>query len=69
MTSKKKLYKKILKAFGGCALYLDKCILQALDVNYGDEVVIEVCEGIITITKPKIDNNKIKAIIDKIHGK
>lgn len=60
-----KLYKKILQAFGGSALYLDKCILKALNIGPKDEVVIDVQPGIVTITKPTIDANKIKEILDK----
>ena len=61
-----KIYKKILRAFNGCALYLDKKILKALNVTAGDEVVIEVKEGEVIITKPTIDANKIKELLDKV---
>ena len=39
-----KLYKKIMKSFGGSALYLDKTILNHLGVIHGDEVVLELIE-------------------------
>lgn len=61
-----KIYKKILRAFNGCALYLDKKILKALNVAAGDEVVIEVREGEVIITKPSIDANKIKEMLDRV---
>ena len=59
-----KLYKKILSAFGGAGLYLDKSILKALNVVAGDEIVIDVQEGKVTLTKPTIDANKIKELLD-----
>lgn len=61
-----KIYKKIIRAFNGCALYLDKKILKALNVAAGDEVVIEVREGEVIITKPSIDANKIKEMLDRV---
>lgn len=61
-----KIYKKILRAFNGCALYLDKKILKALNVAARDEVVIEVREGEVIITKPSIDANKIKEMLDRV---
>ena len=59
-----KLYKKILKAFGGAALYLDKSILKALKVATGDEVIVEIQENRVIITKPILDANKIKELLD-----
>lgn len=59
-----KLYKKIIAAFGGAALYVDKSMLKALDVFPGDEVIIDVQDGKLTITKPTIDANKIKELLD-----
>lgn len=59
-----KLYKKILEAFGGAALYVDKSMLKALNVTPGDEIIIEVQEGKLIITKPVIDANKIKELLD-----
>lgn len=58
-----KLYKKILKAFGGAALYLDKSILKHLKVNAGDEVIIELVDDKVIITKPKIDVKMIKELL------
>ena len=60
----KKLYKKTLKSFGGGALYLDKCILEHLHIQPGDEVIIELEEGKVTVTKPLNDAKKIKEILD-----
>lgn len=59
-----KLYKKILSAFGGAGLYIDKCILKHLSVVPGDEVVIELKDNQVIITKPIIDAKKIKEILD-----
>lgn len=59
-----KLYKKVLKAFGGAALYIDKCILKQLNIVPGDEVVIELCDDKVIITKPCIDAKKIKELLD-----
>ena len=59
-----KLYKKLIKAFGGAALYVDKNMMKALNIISGDEVVIDVQPGIITIQKPTIDANKIKELLD-----
>ena len=59
-----KLYKKILEDFGGAALYVDKSMLKALNVTPGDEIIIEVQEGKLIITKPVIDANKIKELLD-----
>jgi antitoxin component of MazEF toxin-antitoxin module len=60
----KKIFKKVLEAFGGAALYLDKAILKALDIQPRDEVMIEIQEGKVIITKPAIDSNKIKELLD-----
>ena len=59
-----KLYKKILKAFGGAALYLDKCILKHLSIVPGDEIVIELVDDKVIITKPCIDAKRIKELLD-----
>ena len=59
-----KLYKKVLSAFGGAGLYLDKSILKALKVSPGDEIVIDVQEDKVTLTKPTIDANKIKELLN-----
>jgi antitoxin component of MazEF toxin-antitoxin module len=59
-----KLYKKVLKAFGGAGLYIDKCILKHLGITAGDEVVIELVDDKVVITKPCIDAKKIKELLD-----
>lgn len=59
-----KIYKKILKAFNGAALYLDKKMLNAINANTGDEVVIEIQDHKLIISKPTIDANKIKELLD-----
>ena len=59
-----KLYKKILSAFGGAGLYLDKSILKALKVVPGDEIVIDVQDNKVTLTKSIIDADKIKELLD-----
>jgi antitoxin component of MazEF toxin-antitoxin module len=60
-----KLYKKIMKAFGGSALYLDKTILNHLGVVHGDEVVLELTEDKVVITKSRLDNEAIQKLLDK----
>jgi antitoxin component of MazEF toxin-antitoxin module len=61
-----KLYKKIQKSFGGSALYLDKTILNHLGVLNGDEVVLELTEDKVVITKSQLDNDRIQKLIDKL---
>ena len=60
----KKIYKNILRAFGGAALYLDLNMLHHLNVSAGDEVIIELAEDKIIITKPTLDAKKIKELLD-----
>jgi antitoxin component of MazEF toxin-antitoxin module len=60
-----KLYKKIMKAFGGSALYLDKTILNHLGAIHGDEVVLELVEDKVIITKSRLDNARIQRLLDK----
>ena len=59
-----KIYKNILKAFGGAGLYIDKTMLNHLGVLIGDEVVIELKEDGLLIKKPEIDPNKIQELLD-----
>ena len=61
-----KLYKKIMKAFGGSALYLDKTILNHLGVLNGDELVLELIDDKVIITKSDLDNERIQKLIDTI---
>ena len=61
-----KIYKKLIKAFGGSALYIDKCILNALNVNPGEEVCIEIKDNKVIITKPSISVNEVKELIEKV---
>jgi len=61
-----KLYKKIQKSFGGSAIYLDKTILNHLGVLNGDEIVLELVEDKVIITKSKLNNDRIQEIIDKL---
>ena len=60
-----KLYKKIIKAFGGSALYLDKTILNHLGVLNGDELVLELVEDKVVITKSRLNNERIQKLLDK----
>lgn len=57
-------YKKILKAFGGAALYINKDILTHLKVNTGDEIRLELRNGEVVITKPKLDAESIRKILE-----
>lgn len=61
-----KLYKKIIKAFGGSALYLDKTILRHLNAVNGDELVIELKDDKVIITKSRLDNDKIQKILNNM---
>lgn len=62
-------FKKILKAFGGHALYLDKYILSHLNICNGDEVCIELIEGGIKVTKANIDNDYIMELLNNAKAK
>lgn len=59
-----KIYKKIIKAFGGAGLYMDKTMLSHLNVSTGDEVVIELKDGCIELRKPDLDLNKIQELLN-----
>lgn len=59
-----KIYKNILKAFGGAGLYIDKTMLNHLGVLIGDEVTIELKEDGLLIRKPELDVNKVQELID-----
>lgn len=61
-----KLYKKILKSFGGSAIYLDKIILNHLGVMPGDELVLEIVDDKVIITKSNLNNEKIQKILDNM---
>lgn len=61
-----KLYKKILKSFGGSAIYLDKIILNHLGVVPGDELVLEIVDDKVIITKSNLNNEKIQKILDNM---
>lgn len=61
-----KLYKKILKSFGGSAIYLDKIILNHLGVMPGDELVLEIIDDKVIITKSNLNNEKIQKILDNM---
>lgn len=53
-----------MKAFGGAGLYFDKTMLSHLGVLAGDEVVIELKDDCLIITKPELDLNKIQELIN-----
>lgn len=59
-----KIYKKIIKAFGGAGLYFDKTMLSHLGVLTGEEVVIELKDDCLIIKKPELDLNKIQELLD-----
>jgi antitoxin component of MazEF toxin-antitoxin module len=61
-----KLYKKIQKSFGGSALYLDKTILNHLGVLPGQELVLELIDDKVIITKSELDNERIQKLIDTL---
>ena len=60
-----KLYKKIMKSFGGAGLYMDKSMLNHLGVLPGDEVVIELKDDFIKIKKLDINLNLVQEILDE----
>lgn len=60
-----KLYKKIQKSFGGSAIYLDKIVLNHLGVLNGDEIVLELVDDKVIITKSDLDNRKIQKLLDE----
>lgn len=59
-----KLYKRIMKSFGGAGLYMDKSMLNHLGVLPGDEVVIELVDDKIVIKRPELDLDKIQELIN-----
>jgi len=59
-----KIYKRIIKAFGGAGLYIDKTMLNHLGVLTGDEVVIELLPEGLLIKKPDLDLDKIQELLD-----
>lgn len=61
-----KLYKKIMKAFGGSAIYLDKTILNHLGVLNGDELVLELVDDKVIMTKSGLNNERIQKLLDNI---
>lgn len=60
-----KLYKKLQKAFGGSGLYFDKTMLRHLQAFNGDELVIELVDDKIIITKSKLNNTRISEVLDQ----
>ena len=59
-----KIYKKLQNAFGGCGLYIDKTILRHLGVVSGDELVLELVEDKVIITKSKLNNERIQRLLN-----
>jgi antitoxin component of MazEF toxin-antitoxin module len=59
-----KIYKRIMKAFGGAGLYVDKTMLNHLGAMIGDEVIIELKDDCLIIKKSGMDLSKIQGIID-----
>lgn len=59
-----KLYKKIQKSFGGSSLYLDKTILRHLNALPGDELILELIDDKVIITKSNLDNEKIQKFLN-----
>ena len=57
-----KLYKRILKAFGGAALYIDKKMLKCLGVGLDDELCIELQKDRIVITKSVMCDKKLREL-------
>lgn len=53
-----------MKSFGGAGLYMDKAMLNHLGVLPGDEIVIELIDNCIKITKPELDLDVIQELID-----
>lgn len=59
-----KIFKKTIEAFGGCALYLDKKMLKHLKIRPKDEVVIELTDQGLLISKPKISIDDIQELLN-----
>lgn len=59
----KKLFKKLIRSFGGYALYFSKSMLNHLDLNDKDEVKIEFIHGAIIITKSDLSDAKIEEMM------
>lgn len=59
-----KIYKRILKSYGGAGLYVDKMMLNHLGVLVGDEVVIELEKDCLIIKKSELDLNRVQEILN-----
>ena len=63
-----KLYKKLQKAFGGNAMYIDKTILNHLGLLQEDELVLDLTEingePVIIMKKSKLDNTRLQELLD-----
>lgn len=64
----KQFFKKLINAFGGSALYLDKKILRHIGVNPKDEVVITLVDKVAVISKPLLSTQDIDRILSKLES-
>lgn len=71
MTKKKIVnvkFKKLINAFGGVALYVDKQMLDYLHVKGGDEVRIDFKDGKVILSRPIISNERVNQLLQKAKG-
>lgn len=64
----KQFFKRLLNAFGGTALYLDKKILQHIGVSPKDEVVITLVDNVAIISKPLLSTQEIDRILNQLES-
>ena len=58
-------FKKLLSAFGGVALYIDRQMLEHLNLQSGEEIQIELKEHEIVLSKPFITNIEVDELLQK----
>ena len=57
--------KKLINAFGGVALYMDKQMLDYLKVKGRDEVQINFQNGVIVLSHPEITDERVHQLLQK----
>jgi len=64
-----KLYKKLQKAFGGNAMYIDKIILNHLGILGEEELVLDLTEidgePVVIVKKSNLDIEELQRLLDE----
>lgn len=58
-------FKNVLKAFGGAGIYMDKQMLNHLQLSCGDEIKIELAENTIILSKPLLSECKVNELLQR----